>query len=263
MNFMALKDTYQDDMSAFLDATSYLADDFHKALMEGVRVTDEVGRGHLIRLCVTGVKGDWPFLQVVAALERHFRRAPKKGQSNCVPCGVCHLCMAGTPNYPYSDVSQSPSFERTQSSAAARTPWEYLTPFTLKLPSFEFAPALYKPDLFHNWHLGHAKYFISSSLVEMLSLFPGGGVDTRLVSMSSSWRSFCHMVNEKPLLRKFTKEALNCASVTEWPEGCWQKGQTTTTLLDSRPHSGPCLCDSGLDGALHDRSEYGTACQPG
>ena len=151
-----MKEIYQDKPEAFLQATQHLAEDFQSAL-QGIEVLDELGQARRLRLMVTGVKGDWPFLIEVAGLERHFRRAPKKGASNMVPMGVCHLCLAGVEGIPFSDCSEQPKFEEEslQFSAAALTPWHTLTPFTMLLPKYDALPAnVFKPDLWHNWHLG-------------------------------------------------------------------------------------------------------------
>ena len=51
-------------------------------MVDGIEVHDAQGARHVIRLICLGVKGDWPFLIEVAGLDRHFRRVPKKGQSN-------------------------------------------------------------------------------------------------------------------------------------------------------------------------------------
>lgn len=76
------------------------------------------GAPMVLRLAVTGIKGDWPFLIECGRLHRHFRRAPKRGQSNMQSEGVCHLCLAGYDNIPFTDVSEAPRFEETMFSAA-------------------------------------------------------------------------------------------------------------------------------------------------
>lgn len=76
-------------------------------------VIEEGGERKMIRLGVTGVKGDWPFLAKAGCLERHFGRAPKKGESRIAPKAICHLCLTGLPGYHISECSNNPRFEQT------------------------------------------------------------------------------------------------------------------------------------------------------
>ena len=229
---MALKETYVDDHEAFLDATACLAADFQRALEDGIAV-EEGGSQYRIRLCVTGVKGDLPFLQSAGALERTFRRAPKKGAPAAAKSvGICHYCMAGFDNYSFADVSESPPWEQSMASGAARVPWETVSPFTSLLPSYDdFPPRLYRFDIWHNWHLGLGRYFLASSLICMLGLFHGTSVDTRFHAMTSSWRSFCRRVRQRPILTRFSREVFSYFGNLDWPEGGWQKASTTTLLM--------------------------------
>lgn len=91
--------------------------DLLHAMMDGV----EIGSLEFpvtLRLVVTGIKGDWPFLIEAGRLQRHFRRAPKRGQSSMQAEGICHLCMAGYDQFPFVDVSDAPRFEATMGRAA-------------------------------------------------------------------------------------------------------------------------------------------------
>ena len=238
LTWMGLKEIYQDKPEAFLQATQLVANDFQSA-MKGIEVQDELGINRQVRLLVTGIKGDWPFLIEVAALERHFRRAPKKGISNMIPTGICHLCLAGVEGVPFSDCSDKPKFEEEalQYSAAALSPWHTLTPFTMSLPCYHALPAsLYKPDMWHNWHLGLGRYFLASSLV-LLAELESGGVIKRLRSLSARWLSWCQKNSKRPLYRRFTRENLGFLTELDWPEGGWQKASTTCLLMDARMHS--------------------------
>ena len=153
-----------------------------------------------------------------------------------VPMGVCHLCLAGVEGIPCSDCSERPKFEEEslQFSAAALTPWHTLTPFTMLLPKYDGLPAnVFKPDLWHNWHLGLGRYFLASSIV-LLSEIEPGGVIKRLRSFSLRWIAWCRANQKRPLYRRFTRENLGYLTELDWPEGGWQKASTTTFLLDSR-----------------------------
>ena len=129
-----------------------------------------------------------------------FSQGAKKGSSELVAAGICHFCMAGTDGYPYADMSDEPAFLRTMQSAAALCPWHEVSPFTAKLPSYTDMPQMiYRPDIWHNWHLGHGKYFLSSALVCLLGLFAaaGRGVVPRMAAMSRLWLAYCRRVKIK------------------------------------------------------------------
>ena len=147
-----------------------MGSDLRQCCTEGVQIFEN-GKAERLRLVATGVKGDLPFLQEVGQLDRHFRRAPKRGAPSQVSHGVCHLCCAGMPGLPFTDVSESPAFERTMTSMAAMAPWEVPSPFTLQLPSYSLPAELYKTDVWHCWHLGHGRYFISSSIIAPAGAF--------------------------------------------------------------------------------------------
>lgn len=115
----ALKETYAENEDALAEGMQLLCDDLKSAFETGVQVGTPL-RPVTLRLGVTGVKGDWPFLIASGFLQRHFRRQAKRGQSQMEAGagGVCHLCMAGTAGFPYTDVGSAPAFEQTMGSAA-------------------------------------------------------------------------------------------------------------------------------------------------
>lgn len=210
-----------------------VSSDLLDAMKTGVDVGSP-GAPMILKLAVTGIKGDWPFLIECGRLQRHFRRAPKRGQSSMQSEGVCHLCLAGYDGIPFTDVSAAPRFEETMSSAAvsclclcwnhfflgnvdwclclacdnfsyhyliqAMTPWETLSPWVLDLPAEpHFRPYILRPDVFHNWHLGAGRYFVASSLVilqQFAILFPGTSVESRFSSMTALWLAYCKGRND-------------------------------------------------------------------
>ena len=108
-------------------------------LVNAMRHGIEIGRPDApctLRLVVTGIKGDWPFLIECGRLTRHFRRAPKRGQSAMQSEGICHLCLAGYDTIPFTDVGDAPRFEDTMSSAAVA----WLESVSIFSTSFEFVP---------------------------------------------------------------------------------------------------------------------------
>ena len=129
------------------DAMALLAQDLDVALRQGVHV--QIGaETHVLRLGAVGVKGDWPFLIAAAHLERHFRRAPKRGESQMDCPGICHICMAGIPSMPFEDFRAQPSWMRSIGSAASLCPWHSAAPWH-QLPSLRGCETYtFRPDLF-------------------------------------------------------------------------------------------------------------------
>ena len=192
LSFAALRETYAEEPEALDDAMSLVANDLQIALHQGIDVT--IVRDIVkLRLCPVGVKGDWPFLIEAAHLERHFRRAPKRGESQMTCPGICHLCMGGYGQFHFEDFTAAPAWERTMYSAASLCPWESEAPWQ-HLPGLpDFRPWTFRPDIFHNWHLGCGRYFVSSALVVLVQFENGGegGLDVRLQAMTVRWLSFC------------------------------------------------------------------------
>ena len=110
--------------------------------------------------CFIGLVGDWPWL-AKCGLDRSFMNVLKhKGPENGAvrDCkGICHLCSAGKPNYPYEQInSKTPLWE---ASILQETPFPDPSPFEIVPHTEGQLPALYHYDLFHCFHLGMGKNF--------------------------------------------------------------------------------------------------------
>lgn len=154
----------------------------------------------------------------------------KKGESNCVAKGVRHRCLAGMDGYPFSDCGPSPKFLSTMRSAAAAICWDTPSPLTTKLPQMPAdLPQFYRADIWHSWHLGLGRYFLSSAMVLLLPLFPGTSVPTKFEHLTQRWRRYCKDRKKKPILMRIARETVNYGPL-DWPKGGWQKADTTTLL---------------------------------
>ena len=94
---------------------------------------------------------------------------------------------------------------------------------------------IYRFDIWHNWHLGAGRYFVSSALVILIPVFEGSSVPEKLRHMTQLWLKYCRERRTKPYLMKITKQTLNCDGPNEWPEGGWQKADTTRLLCEPWP----------------------------
>lgn len=188
--FAALKETYEGSPSTLDDAMIMVLQDLRSFFENGVKV-QVGGRSVCLRGAVTGIKGDMPWLIASGHLERHFRRQPKRGSSGMSCPGICWLCLAGTENLPFTDLSKQPGWEATMASAASLTPWETLPPW-LELPHQLSWPGwLWRPDIFHNWHLGTGKCFLASALVVLQGFEPAASVENRFNLLTAKWLAYC------------------------------------------------------------------------
>ena len=252
--FAALKETYQNDDDVLPDALRFIAMDLQSALETGI----EVRSGETLRLAAISCKGDWPWLIESGNLLRHFRRAPKlaqyicmgavfcalhckkvslprkKGESQCAAVGICHYCLAGQAGYPFTDCGDAPRFLATVHSAAAAICWNTPSALTVFLPQMpDNLPQFFRVDIWHSWHLGLGRYFLSSALVLLVSLYPGNNIPDKFEEMSTKWRSYCRSRKRQPILQRITREIVNYGPL-DWPDGGWQKAETTTLLCAAR-----------------------------
>ena len=94
------KTEYQNNPSFFHENMDLFADQLQDLLHTGVR--DPV-TGVVWKFAVIGIKGDMPYLQKVGCLKRSWNTSIKRGTQRTAPKGVCHLCLAGTTNFPAED----------------------------------------------------------------------------------------------------------------------------------------------------------------
>ena len=108
--------------------------------------------GSLWRIAVVGMKGDWPALDKLGRLNRHFRReAYPHGK------GICHLCMANTAVCPQWHQHCFDSAPWVATIATATRPWGHRkeSSLTATVPMDpNLKPQFFLPDLFHTVHKG-------------------------------------------------------------------------------------------------------------
>ena len=221
---------YADDdgesVDAFQDFLKGITLDLNSLFEDGV--TDRCGRRFFF--AVISVMGDWPWIQKAGCLSRSFFNAAKKASSKAPPKGVCHLCCADMVGYPWEDwTSKTPAWVATINT---------LSPFArrpslLGLPLDDSNPSsLFTYDLFHTWHLGCGKTFMASAIVVFATSrhFAGSMVD-RISAVSGLFERWCKTNKVQPYLKKITQAKLSWLSNSDFPQGAWSKGSTTTYLM--------------------------------
>ena len=96
MGLMHRKD-YSDDPDNLDSLVELICQDFQMLGDMGIEM-----QGQRVWAVVIAAKGDWEFLVKLGHLSRSYRNAPKhnSGQDR----GMCHLCLAGEPGFPFEDV---------------------------------------------------------------------------------------------------------------------------------------------------------------
>ena len=147
------KDLYSSDAAPLHELCSLWAADIGKCYTHGI-VVPGLGK---IRAMVLGLKGDWPALDKLGQIKRHFRReAYPFGE------GLCHLCLANTQACPswHEHNPKTAPWVKTMHLPEAKLPWISNEPaFVTAIP---MEPAcgnrFFHIDLFHTVHKGvHAE----------------------------------------------------------------------------------------------------------
>ena len=158
--------------SAYGPDSEYLNKMFDELVLDLVKLqTDGVTMsGETWHLAFVGTVGDLQFFTKIADLNRSYNHVSKKsGQKTLV--GVCHLCLGGLPGCSFEDFSDSPCW---LPSVGLVDPWEVPPTLVRELHVNTDNPAGFlKPDIWHCFHLGAGKTFLSSAIAEWLPFVPG------------------------------------------------------------------------------------------
>ena len=215
-----------EEMDAFQDFLGCITTDLCELFEKGI--TDR--RGNTFYFSVIFCMGDWPWIAKAGCLTRTFYNAAKRASSKKDPTGVCHQCMADTPGFPWEDwVSQRPAWI---SSCNTVSPFAR-EPELLRLALDRGNPAsFFTWDLFHTWHIGCGRTFMASAIVTlaMSELFEGS-MQARIEAVSKLFEDWCHTNRVRSHMKKITRAKLSWLSSTDFPQGTWSKGATTTTLM--------------------------------
>ena len=204
----------------------HLVEDMQSLHSQGIR-SPITGRMHY--MCVLNVMGDWPFLAKAFTWTRSFGNAAKAETSKKAGTGICHLCLADRPGFPFEDFhSPEPRWRSTLNTVVPYT----TVPVLMRLPHDPRDPGGFAgQDYFHGFHLGAGKIFVASALALISADFPGNSYDSRFKAMEQDFFAWCGSQKVHPYIRKFTRETLSWPVATAAPSGAWSKGSTTLALL--------------------------------
>ena len=194
---------------AVLDA---LADGMLELFTTGVQQS-----GLCFRAAVCGIKGDLEFHHEAAVYDRCYATAGTV--NNLMMCPQCH---AGTDQFPYTDVSDSPAWAST---CHASLPWSAV-PRLSRIPFSSARPAaFYRFDIFHCLKFGILKDLAACVLIELSGhgMFDsaGGheskGLPARLERAHMLFKLWCVAEHRTPSIRKFTKGTLHVTKKEGFP----------------------------------------------
>ena len=214
-----------DGDSFFQHYLGVFADDIVKAYRDGVKAPGGETYWFVVLHCI----GDWPWFAKAFSLSRSFANCSKQATSREIPRGICHVCRADQPGFPWEDFSGSePKWRRTINT---QNPFMNSPPLT-RLPGDPTdTTALLGQDFFHGFHLGVAKQFLGSCMVLLQEIFPGRSVPARFEAMSADFFSWCKTNKQNPLIRKMSRETAGWPSTADYPCASWSKGSTSTVVL--------------------------------
>ena len=222
---------YSDSPEAFYLMLEKLTDDLRTLFFDGL----QVGQRKLW-VCCLAVKGDAPWLTKAGKFERNFLRRPTRSSSKKPAVGVCFKCLAGKEDWryevPFEDLSLHPKWLETvevvpphyagEPSPLLRIPREVDNPNGERFFCY---------DLFHNWHSGIGKYFLSSAVVILIDLVEEKTIDDQFAALSSDFQRFCKMNRYSPYFLRLTKVMFGVQnSMKDTPSAGWSKGDFTTVL---------------------------------
>jgi len=175
------------------------------------------------------ITGDWPWLHKSAGFSRSFNNALKQRHQSRQN-GICHECLAGTPEYPFEQVG-------TRRPLWLTTAYQGADPF-IHPSVFQIVPHVTNKfssfwiwDMFHTWHLGVGKVWLGSALALLSLAETDNTIDDRFSSLTKRYKDWCLINRHRCHIQKISKECLNWISTRCYPCGTWHKGELTTVLM--------------------------------
>lgn len=222
---------YNESPDSFYRLLEVQSEEFTRLFDEGTVI-----EGRRFYVACLGIKGDSPWLSKAGRFQRNFARRPIKYQSR-KPCqGICHLCLAGKEDYeesvPYEELGvEWPRWRSTCGLVRAYSVSE--TSPLLSIP-FDQRPAgsetYFHYDLFHNFHLGLGKNFISSAVCMVMELIEDS-IERSFQQLTSDFLEYCRHHKESPYHKKLTAVLFGVnETFKDCPDGGWSKGDFTRLL---------------------------------
>ena len=183
--------------------------------------------GDLYKFVVLGCKGDLPYLAKSGYLNRTFNTGAKKGNST-KSHGICHLCLAGYPDYPAEQINTwQPTWTATM---GVTLPWSTTPPFIMHLLHDAIDPArFFAVDLWHCVHLGFGRSWVASVVCLVLDVLPQTNLDLKWKFLTDHYITWCRANKKQTHVSKVTAYLMSYDDKTG-KQGRWHKGALTTNF---------------------------------
>ncbi|CAK9061295.1 unnamed protein product [Durusdinium trenchii] len=142
--------------------------------------------------------------------------------------------MAGKEDWPesipYEELGNSdPAWRRTQGLVPAFSEASPL--LGIPYDSINTASeAVFRFDVFHNYHLGVGKNYISSAVVMVMELIPTS-IEQAFQQLTADFQAYCKRMKESPYHKRLTAVLFGVhTGFQECPDGGWSKGDFTRLL---------------------------------
>ena len=181
------------------------------------------------RACLIGIKGDYEYLMECGNFKRHHGRVGSVREN-----AMCPFCMAGSPNVPFENFSESPEWLATENTVE---PWEEEPPWVRCPYSLLRQADMFKCDVFHTLKYGFCRDLAASLLIFLgfLGYFDLGGdlaesrsVEARLERAFNMFSLFCLSEGRNTTLKRFSKQNLHRQTSASFP---WLGGKGSDTVL--------------------------------
>ena len=221
---------YKDNEALWHDLANCVGHSYYRLQTEGFQ-----HNGKTWYACCVGLTGDSPFLSKAACLERSFARVIKKPRDeNCTrkrkePAGICFLCLAGQPQFPFEDLGKNPKW--LKSLHIAPKPWKTHPRFLQALG--ESRPHFLKYDIWHNFHGGLGKTFVASCVAELVPrIFDGNNIDEKLSVLQTHYDTWKRQgLKLKLHYHKIDRDTFGLTSLQVWPVAAWNKFNDTRVFM--------------------------------
>ena len=224
VSFVMPKTLYDKKPEIYHDALQHFSRSLQTLLDDGVR---DPYTKELYKFVVLGCKGDLPYLAKTGYLNRTFNSGAKRGATEKIH-GICHLCLAGFPNYPAEEVSScEPAWLAT---VGLKLPWSKTPPFIEYLHHDCHDPAtFFLVDLWHCVHLGFGRSWVASVVNLILEFLPQSNLDLKWNFLTEHYIKWCRDNKKQAHVSKVTAYLMSYDDKTG-KQGRWHKGALTTNF---------------------------------
>eukprot|EP00439_Symbiodinium_sp_Y106_P025684 s1493_g3.t1 len=192
LSFVLSKKAYGEDSEYLRKLFDALVSDLELMQQKGVQI-----QGETWKFAFIGTVGDLQFFTKIGGLTRSYNHVSKKSGQQ-MKAGICHLCQAGLPGWPFEHFLDSPTWLQ---SVGTVDPWENPPSMVLRL----FA----NPDN-----------------------LASNNVQDRFTYFDEFAQAYLQRTGKTLYCKRINEVTLGFDSFQKCPQGGWQKASDTTIILE-------------------------------